>query len=166
VAKGFVFKLQAVLDQRTRAEEEWQRAVAALEHERIVLETRIRGCQQAIETARNDLRDRLGAERGDSEAARALGPLADVRMQANASLDLVNKAQQAVLVLAGLHKRLDGARLNLLKAAADRKAVELLKTRQKEEWRREELRKETAELDEMSVMRHARKGEEFKEDAA
>jgi flagellar export protein FliJ len=80
-------------------------------------------------------------------------------MQANASLHLVARAQQAVLELAGLHRRIDAARLELLKATTDRKAVELLKERRRREWVDEQRRREDAELDEINVMRHGR-GEE------
>ena len=85
-----------------------------------------------------------------------------VKMQANASLHLVARAQQAVLELAGVHKRLDAARIELLSATTARKAVELLRDRRYQQWKHEQARKEAAESDELNVMRHGR----HKEDAA
>ncbi len=154
--KGFVFKLQPVLDQRLREEKRHQRLVAEIERRRLEIEERIRACQRGIAAAKEDLRDRLGAGRSGQGVA-----LLDVRMQASASLHLVGLAQQAVFELAGVHKHVDAARLELLKAATARKAVELLKTRRLEQWKRDLARREAAEADELNVMRHARK-----EDAA
>jgi flagellar export protein FliJ len=158
MARRFKFTLEAVLKQRLALEEQRQLRVAAMERERLALEERIRGYQRSIAGAKNDLRRRLGAEKGAGEGTGGVS-LGDVRMQANASLHLVARAQQAVLELAGLHRRIDAARLELLKATTDRKAVELLKERRRREWVDEQRRREDAELDEINVMRHGR-GEE------
>ena len=161
MAKKFRFSLEAVLQQRRAAEELHQRRVAELERERLALEERIRGHQRSIMTAKEDLRRRLCTEKRPTE----LGPgaegvsLSDVRLQANASLHMVARAQQAVLELAGVHRRLDAARLELIRATTERKAVELLKSKRHQEWRDEIRRKEDAEMDEINVTRHARSQE-------
>lgn len=162
MARKFRFSLEAVLRQRLAIEEKHQRLVAELERERLALEDKIRGYQRSIMSAKEDLRRRLSSEQRAAELERTGGTgvcLSDVRLQANASLHLVVLAQQTVLELAGLHRRLDAARLELLKATTGRKAVELLKTKRHQEWKEEIRRKEDAELDELNVMRHAR-GEE------
>jgi flagellar export protein FliJ len=156
--KRFVFNLQAVLEQRAALEEIEQRKVATLERERMAIEDRIRGYQKSIISAKSDLRAQLetGASAGGPPRAVSLGA---VRLQAAASLHLVAKAQQAVFELAGLHRRLEGAREVLRRATTARKSVELLKARRYEEWRTATLRAEVQEADEMVVMRHARGGE-------
>jgi len=164
----FIFPLQAVLDQRRRVEEVKQRAVAELERRRIDVERAIRERQNSIRLARADLRQRLSAERrADVPGLPPTSvPLADVRMQAAASLHMIAAAQASVFELAGVMRRLDAARLELLQAAADRKAVELLKERRYDEWRREQLRREIAELDELTVTRHAHRDLSLGEEAA
>lgn len=161
MGRKFVFSLEAVLRQREAIEERQQRRVAELERERLAVEERIRGHQAAITSAKQDLRRRLCVDRRAGELDRLGGgvSLRDVRMQANASLHMVARAQQAVLELAGVHRRLDAARLELLKATTERKAVELLRAKRYEEWRAALARKEDAELDEINVTRHARNQE-------
>ncbi|GAB4382836.1 MAG: hypothetical protein Kow0022_01260 [Phycisphaerales bacterium] len=142
----FRFRLEPVLEQRRLAEEQEQRNVAMIERERIALEERIRAYARAIAQEQDDLRRQL-AEGGNLWAA---------RLQANASLDLTNKANRAVLELAGVHKRLDGARLRLLQAMTARKALETLRDREEERFRQEQKRRESAAIDELVVMRHGR----------
>lgn len=168
MARRFTFNLQAVLDQRERLEEARRRVVADLERERLAVEQRLRGYQRSITAAKQDLRRELGGERGvtrDTDDAERLS-LSAVRMQAGASLRLVSLAQQTVLELAGLHKRLDAARLELLEAATQKKAVELLRQKRLDEWKQEGRRRENAELDEMTVMRHARRDDAHAGEAA
>jgi flagellar export protein FliJ len=86
--------------------------------------------------------------------------LRGVRFQAGASLRLVTLAQRAVLQLAGVHKRLDAARLLLLQATTRRKGVEILKERRHEEWKYRQRKLEEAATDELSVVRASR-GEEL-----
>jgi flagellar FliJ protein len=146
---GFRFKLEAVLELRRREERDRQLVVASLEHDRLALEERIRSLQRGIVQERHDLRDRLGG--GD------VIQFANVRVQANAGLHMVARAQRAVLELAGVHQRLDAARAKLLEATRKRKAVEVLRDRRFDEWRREQSRREAAEMDELAVMAAHRK---------
>lgn len=147
----FRFELEAVLTQRRAAERVTRQALAHIEREREAIEDYIRECHRGALTARNDLRDRLGAG--------GLVDLRSVRVQAGASLTLVARAQRAVLELAGVHKRIDAARIELLRAAVRRKSVESLRERRYAEWARDQARKEEARLDELMVMRGA--GEEI-----
>lgn len=145
----FHFELEAVLEQRRAVERTRQLAVATLERQRMDLEDRIRDIQRQIVSEKQDLREAL-----------SIGNLAvdlrHVRLQAAASLRLIGKAQHAVIQLAGVHKRLDASRLELIEATTRRKAVEVLKERRYEQWRSEEKRRENGALDELSVMRAAR----------
>jgi flagellar FliJ protein len=142
----FRFNLQAVLDHREMIEEQKQLAVAALERERARLEGAIRGHQAGITQGKQDIRASLRA-----------GDIRGVRLQTVASAAIVAAAQRAVLELAGLHRRLEAARADLLEATKRRKAVELLKERRLEEWRTEQNRRELAAVDELVVMSASRK---------
>ncbi|MFG0313296.1 MAG: flagellar export protein FliJ [Phycisphaerales bacterium] len=144
----FVFKLQPVLDQRIREERDQMLVVSELERERLALESRIRGCQQMMSDERRELSEALGVgKRVDVQA---------VKMQAGASLRHNFDAQRAVLELAGIFKKLEAARAELARCSAKRKAVEMLRDQQREAFKKELDRRETHELDEISVMRHAR----------
>ena len=142
----FRFRLQPVLDQRLRDERERQRAVAELESMRLELEDRIRADARSIRAEKDELRDRLSAAKSLGTGGVDLG---GVRMQANASLHMVARTQQRVLQLAGLHKRIDRARLELLDATTRRRAVELLKERRYAEWKASADRRESAETDDI-----------------
>jgi flagellar export protein FliJ len=90
------------------------------------------------------------------ESLRA-GDVRAVRLQSGAAVRLGMAAQRAVLELAGVHRRLEGARAELLEAAKRRKAVELLRERRYEEWRTDQNRRELAAVDELAVMAAARR---------
>lgn len=147
----FIFELEAVLRARQAEERRRQLALAGLEGERARIEDLIRECQNAIVRGRDDLREALGGA-----SAGAPVDLAGVRMQAGAGLHLVARAQRHVFELAGVHRKLDAARLELLKAATQRKAVESLRERRYEEWREDQKRREAAALDELNVTRAGR----------
>lgn len=145
----FRFTLQAVLQHREMIEEQKQRAVAVLEAERVRLEGVIRGYQEGI-----------GREKHDMRAALARGDIPAARMQSGASVRLAAAAQRAVLELAGVHRRLEAARAELLEATKRKKAVARLKERRLEEWKTQQARLELAAVDELAVMAAARKDTE------
>lgn len=145
----FIFKIQPVLKHRKRLEREKQRSVAVLERERVELETDLKQHQGLISDEKQALRDCLvGLQDGTRTGSFGL-----IRVQANASMSLVTKAQRLAIRLAGLHQRLGAARSELLEAMTARKAVEALKERQYEQWKAEQRKKEAAEQDEIAVMR-------------
>ena len=122
--------------------------VSELERERLALESRIRGCQQMMSDERHELTQTLGVgQRVDLQA---------VKMQAGASLRHNFDAQRAVLDLASVFKRLEAERAELVRVSARRKAVEMLRDQQREAFMKALERRETRELDEMSVLRHGR----------
>lgn len=148
--RKFVFKLQPVLEQRERVEDERTRVVAQRERERLDAEGRLRGLQRQIAQAKLDLRQRLAGD----------GPqtvnVVDVRLQASASLHMAESARRAALELAGCYQRSDAARRELLAAMTGRKAVATLKERRFDEFRREQAKRELAELDDLVSVRSAR----------
>lgn len=161
--RAFVFDLQPVLDQRERVEQEHQRRVALIERERIALEDRLRGLQQRIIGARDDLRCRLAVPQHPPDRPAGAPPPAiaidAARRSASLAMTLVAQAERTVLELAGVHRRLEAARRELAAASAARKAVDLLRTRRWESWKRDLARAEAAEIDELAVMRHARRSD-------
>lgn len=147
----FTFKLAAVLKQRQARERERQLAVAALEQERLQVESEIRFCQEQIAREKQDMRTRLDP----AIAARGVS-VRDVRAQANMALHWVAQAQAAVLRLAGVHRRLEAARGQLLAATTARKAIDTLRDRRLAAWQDEEKHREASALDELAIMRSNR----------
>lgn len=157
----FVFQLEAVLDQRVAREQQRQLVVARIERERLEAEQDIRAYQEAIERERDELRLMLSAEQSrDPDAPDgSVVDLSGARMQASAAIRLTARAQQAVLKLAGIHRRLDAARLDLLHAATQRKAVELLREKKYQEFLAGERKRDASAIDEISTIRSARRGQ-------
>ena len=156
----FVFKLQPVLEMREREERDKKLALAETERERHVLEERIRGYQRNIEIEQAGLAEMLvGSGGGSGGGTGGTGGIdfRGARLQANAAISNRFSAQKTVLELAGVHHRLERARAELAQASARRKAVELLRDRQLEAFESEQRRRESAELDDISVMRHTRR---------
>ncbi|MCC6676959.1 MAG: flagellar FliJ family protein [Phycisphaerales bacterium] len=149
----FIFELESVLEVRRGVERNQQLAVARLERQRIDIEDRIREYQRQLTLERRDMQAHLNAEAGSRGGGVDLDA---VRLQASASLHLVGKAHQEVIRLAGLHRKIDAARLELLKATTDRKAVEVLRQRRFEAWSAEQRRREAVALDEINTMRAGR----------
>jgi flagellar FliJ protein len=147
----FRFNLETLLEQRAREEETKQRALAAIERERLEIEHQIVDAQRAIAEQKSDLRSAL-APSGDAAV-----DLRSVRLQSHASLHSLGALQRLAVKLAGVHQRIERARSELLKATADRKAVDLLRQRRYEAWLREENKKEAVAVDDMVNARAARR---------
>lgn len=143
----FVFSLEPVLKARRRAEETFQRDVAGIERDRMRLEEILRGHQRNLVSNKDVLRDGLTG----------LIEVRDLRLQANSSLQVMRRAQQIVLELAGVYKRLEAARTRLIEAARRRRAIEFVRDRRYEQWKAALNKAETAALDELAVIAAARK---------
>jgi flagellar FliJ protein len=143
----FRFSLEPLLRLRRRREQECQRDVAVLERERLHLEGRLRRYQEELAAGKDSLRERL-VGRVDTEA---------LRRRAGQSRQILRSAQQAVVELAGVQKRLERARATLLEATTERRAVELLRERRFDAWKRRLEKAETAAIDELAVQAAARR---------
>ena len=143
----FVFSLEPVLKARRRSEETFQRDVAGIERERMRLEEILRGHQRNLVSNKDVLREGLTG----------LIEVRDLRLHANASLQVMRRAQQIVLELAGVYKRLEAARTRLIEAARRRRAIEFVRDRRYEQWKAALNKAETAALDELAVIAAARK---------
>ncbi len=145
----FVFTLQQVLNARQREEDALRRAVAAIERERRSLEDRIRSQQELIRGSRHALSSRLVG----------MLAVADVRGEGATTLRAMRSAQKLVIELAGVHRRLERSRGELLAASKRRRAVELLRDKRFSQWKHALDKAETAALDELAVQRIRRKDE-------
>ncbi|GAB4553673.1 MAG: hypothetical protein Tsb0013_16110 [Phycisphaerales bacterium] len=157
----FRFKLQPVLEQRERVERERELEVARLEKERLELEGRLRTQQGFIAQSKDALRGALGwgVEASVRDGGARVNPSL-LRLQATNAMHLNFRAHQTVLGLAGLHTRLDQARARLAEAARERRAIELLRDRRLEAWKREHARRERVDQDELVTARAARTDED------
>lgn len=144
----FVFQLDPALRARKAAEQQAMAALATIERERLALEDALRSAHAAMEDLRASQRRSLGLE--SSGAATNLRTAA---LEAAMVSKLQLRAQQLVLQLAGVHARVSRAREALRKAAADRKSVEQMRELRHDEWKREQGRIESANLDDISQIR-------------
>ena len=136
----FRFRLEPVLRLREREEAARMRDVAELERQRGELEAMIRRCQERIRGSKDAVRRKLA------------GPLdlSELRGEAAGTMGAMRDAQALVLDLAVVHRKLEIARAALREAARARRAVELLRERRLESWRREEAKTEQRSLDEIA----------------
>ncbi|MGQ0628795.1 MAG: flagellar FliJ family protein [Phycisphaerales bacterium] len=157
MSRGFVFELETVLEQRRRQERVYQLAVAELETRRRGIEEMVAETHRRIAAGRDELRQSL-----TPTGTRLPGPehasvnLTAVRLSASSSLHGLVLLQRAAIELAGVHERLKLARARLLTATTARKAVETLRGRRKAEYDTEQKRRESAEMDDLSIMRFGR----------
>lgn len=150
----FHFSLEAALEQRKRVERERQLAVAKLEQARVQIEGRVKAVQQRLTAERDELRALLGPSMsGGATSTATRVSVASVRMQATAGLHGLAELRTLAIELAGVLKRLEGARAQLMAAAVARKAVEKLREQRLAAWKHEQDRKESAELDDLTLMR-------------
>lgn len=142
----FRFELEPLLTARRQTEKSRQRAVAVIEQERQHIEVSLRAHQQQIHDSKHSMRSGLiGVV--DAEQLRWLAAATMLQMR---------EAQRLVLQLAGVHRRLEQARNELIEASRQRRAVELLRERRFEEWKAAQEKIETDAIDELAVMAAAR----------
>lgn len=143
----FVFRLQPVLEARHRVERDVRRAFARLQRQRLDLEDDLRRNQQRISSGKDRMRGSLVG----ALDMRAL------RLGTGATLHGIRKAQQLVLQLAGLSRRMESSRTQLEQAMARRRAIEVLREKRYHQWTFARNKAETTALDELAVAAAARK---------
>jgi flagellar biosynthesis chaperone FliJ len=161
----FRFELETVLEQRRLEERRRMKALGALERERLALEQRVRGARELIAEGREALRQRLGGNPAPERPGAGVsgGPagvpggvsvdVRSVRLQLNAALHAEVSLRRLATEMAGLQRRIDAARRDLMQAVIARRAVEALRERRYRAWRAEQTRRELAEQDDLMVMR-------------
>ncbi|RMH29947.1 MAG: hypothetical protein D6692_03605 [Planctomycetota bacterium] len=120
------------------------RAVGELEREKLAIEDQIRSCQARILEGRREVTDILASGRVDLSAA---------RLQAAATLRDDQEARRGVLELAAIMRKLETARRELGVAAARRRAMELLRDRERERFLAQQNHREQTALDDLMIMR-------------
>lgn len=145
----FAFKLEPLLEHRRRIERDHRVAVASIEAERAAIESEMRDLGARADRSRAGLRDALAPGGGAVDAHAA-------RWQAASAMSLDARARQLAVKLAGVLKRLEAARVLLVDASKDRRAVERLRERRYEAFCAEVARGEAATLDDMNSARSAR----------
>lgn len=143
----FVFKLQALLQHRLALEDRAQRELAKTMRQRLILQSQLQQMQQTITRSRHDLtRGLVGQVEVDRvlDFARYSGQVAD-------------RARRIVGKIAELDALARSQREVLAGAVRQRQAVELLRDRQLEQWKLDQSRRETTELDEVAAQRYTRR---------
>lgn len=158
--RRFIFKLQPVLEQRQRSEDDAKIQLARTENERLQLENMLRSIQAQIDEARGAVRAGLTGGAVIAGGSAAMAGIAGARAAAGDILHLNLRAQRTAIELAGSLRRCETARVALTHAMAARKAMELLRDKAREEHRQMLLRAEAAALDELTVMRHGRSADD------
>jgi flagellar export protein FliJ len=146
----FKFRLQPVLEQRGREEKDRMREVGELERKRMAIEADIRASQSRIVEGRDAVVAALSIGRVDLGAA---------RLQSAATLRHDQEARRGVLEMAAVMQQLEAARGRLIRAAARRRAIELLRDRELERYRIEENRRENVAMDDLMVMRRVERSQ-------
>ncbi len=153
----FVFKLEALLEQRTREQRRMRLAVAEIEQERLRLEEQRRRRQENLQESRDELRALFG-QRGARETV--VVEAEQLKRGAAIAVAADRAARTLAIQLAGVHRRLAQARGQLRLADVRLKAVEQLKQRQHERFRARLNKLEAEEMDELAVMRAGRSEEQ------
>lgn len=142
----FRFKYEAVLKQRQAAEDQAQRELAKHMRHRNILRDQLARMQQTMRDSKQQLSEGLV---GQVDVER-------IREFARYSGQVTLQARQALEQLAQIEQRLETARTELTEAMRQRKAMEVLRDKQYQQWLAEQRRRETVELDELAVQRYAR----------
>lgn len=149
--KKFRFSLAAVLRVRKIREDERRRVMGELS-------AIARAQERSIESIAEREREEFGAIARLSSFGTI--DVARIRSHAAAAASLRVKAQGEAESLAGTRERMEKERPRLVKAAAERRAIERLREARLEEWKRDVLRAEQHDLDDRAGAARANGGEE------
>jgi len=138
----FVFNLEGVLTQREHIERQRQRDLAEAQGVAARLEMELKGVEGTQSDALRDLRDN-----------RLVGTIDLPFLAAHRRFMLATqkKGMDIVQKIANAQRTVDTARAALMDAAKQRKAIEILRDKRYELWKKEQARKETDALDEASM---------------
>lgn len=143
----FQFRFKTLLAHHRRVEDQRQRELAQHLRTRMILHDQIRDMQDTIRDSKQSMADGLVGK----------VDLTRVGQFARYSGHAAQRARQIVLRLAGIEKQIEVARTDLLDATKQRKSLELLRDKHEAQWRYEQDRRETNELDELATTRFARR---------
>ena len=142
----FNFRFQSVLEHRRRIEDECQRELAQHLRTHMILEGQLQRMERQVRQSKHELADalvgRVDVQRV-SDFARYSGHSAERARQ------LADRISQA-------KRQIDQARAKLLDATRQRKAMELLRSRHEQAWRKELRRREAMQMDELATQQFVR----------
>lgn len=142
----FVFKLEPVLKQRQMIEDQKQRELAKLIRHRMIFHNQLRSIQGELSDSKRQLSDGLV---GNVDMTR-------VSQFARFSGQSQVRAHTIVRQLAGLETRITDAQKQLVEAMRQRKALDLLRDKQYQAWKRTQLRREASRLDDLATQSYTR----------
>ena len=145
--KAFQFKYQAVLRQREAIEQQKQRGLAKLLHQRNGMFAQLREMQMTISASKREAASGLVGE-VDLDAIAGIA-----RYSASCAL----RGNTLVREIAKVETLVEQARTELIEASKNRQALELLRDRQRQEWELEQRRMEAKQLDEQTTQAYAAK---------
>lgn len=143
----FQFKYKTVLRQREVIEQQKQRSLAKLMHQRNSMVTRLREMQETISASKRQASDGLVG----TVDLNAIAGIA--RYSASCAL----QGNSLVRDIAKLETLVEQARNEVIEASKNRKALELLRDRQRQAWNLEQRRMEASRLDEQTTQAYAAK---------
>lgn len=143
----FIFRYESLLQHRRNLEDQAQRQMAERVRTQMILSDQLRSMQTQITESKRDLG---GALVGKIDLSR-VGEF--TRYNADSTV----RGRQLVKRLAELEVQVEAARVQLLDATQQRKALELLRERDLKQWKLDRDRRETAELDELASQAYTRR---------
>lgn len=143
----FIFRYESLLQHRRNIEDQRQRELAGRVRTQMIMTDQLRGMQGQIGQSKRELGDALVGKVDMSRVGEF------TRYNADSTV----RGRQLVKKLAELGVQVEAARRSLLEATHQRKALDLLRERDLKQWKLEQDRRETAELDEMSAQAYTRK---------
>ncbi|HET6251161.1 MAG TPA: flagellar export protein FliJ [Tepidisphaeraceae bacterium] len=138
----FTFTLEGVLRHRTHVEQDRQRDLARVQAQMRDAENELRQLDQTLSTSLGDVRENRLTGKLD------LGFLAAYRRYV---ASVHRKGSLIAQKMALIQRQVESAQNALAEAAKQRKIIEKLREKQFDQWKREQSRKEAAELDEVSM---------------
>lgn len=145
----FRFRYQSLLEHRRHVEEKRQRELAQRLQRKSELEGMLEEAQSTIRENKHELADSLQGRVDMSQ----LG------MFARYSVHMAGRGMHVVRHIAAAQQEVERARAKLLEATQQVKALELLRDREYEQWKKQQKKKENQRLDEIAVQSYARKRE-------
>ena len=138
----FVFSLESVLQLRVHAEQHCQRALAVAQSRAAELERQLTKFESRLAAAGADLQACLRSATVDP---------AELATHVRYKHDLVWEIEQLQADLTSARSSAEQAKAELLAAATQRKSLEKLRERQREQWRTEQHRRERLAHDDLAT---------------
>lgn len=143
----FTFRYETLLQHRRNIEDQRQRELAEQVRMQMIMKDQLRDMQQGLSSSKRDLGEALV---GKVDLTQVGG---FTRFNAQAT----TRGYALVRKLAEVQIKVDTARGQLLQATQQSKALEVLRDRDLADWRRQQQRLETAEMDELAAQAYARR---------